>query len=303
MNEEQNKGHYNIAFPHHPLSTFGMWGAYTVNWSFLAQNIIADSPSTVMMGAEVYSKWGQALGKYSGIPITWPYRKINMLDKPEYWVETALWEWSDFDNHLPFIMIASSDNHATDRPASASMSSRISQSDPKPAGIMATYSVHNTRSEIWDALSQGYSYGTQLLKIRAHVTFDGQSILGQWINCTSPLSIQVTAMSTFNGTDASGKQMAPHAYSPSELDYPIEDIWIVKKDTEKGKPWCKIIAHDSPQSSLALMTFDDVSVQANDFYYVVIRQKGQDLIDGPDSSDGTNDYLAFLGPVFINDVR
>ncbi len=302
MNKQNDKGNLNFAFAHHPLAKFGIFGAYTVNWSYLAQQVIGKSTDTVFLGGEVYSKWGQAIGKYSDIPITWPYNPTSLADEPQYWVETALWEWSKLENKQPFLMIASSDNHATDRPASASMSSRISSTDPNPAGIIASYAVHNTREELWDSIANGYSYGTQLLKIRAHVLFDGQCVLGQWIDCSSPLNITVTALSTFKGNDVSGKSMAPHAYSSDELDYPIEDIWVIKKDSLKGQPWCEVIAHEQPQSHLAVLNVKDNTVQANDFYYIVIRQKGQYLLD-EDSSGRTNDYLAFLGPIFINEVK
>ena len=301
MNAQNNKGNLNIAFAHHPLAKFGIFGAYTVNWSYLAQEVIGQSANNVFLGGEVYSKWGQAIGKYSDIPITWPYSPTASADEPQYWVETALWEWSKLENKQPFLMIASSDNHATDRPASASMNSRISSTDPNPAGIIATYAVHNTREELWDSIASGYAYGTQLLKIRAHVSFDDQCVLGQWINCSSPLNITVTALSTFKGNDASGKSMTPHAYSSDELDYPIEDIWVIKKDSSRGQPWCEVVAHERPQSHLAILDFKDDAVHPNDFYYVVIRQKGQYLLD-EDSSGKTNDYLAFLGPVFINEV-
>ena len=304
MYEEHQKGHYNIAFPHHPLATFGIWGAYTVNWSYLANNIDAEARNALLRGAEVYSKWGQAIGKYSDIPITWSYSSVNILDKPQYWIENGLWEWSTSDKiNQRFMMIASSDNHATDRPASASMNSRISSGHPNPAGIIATYAVHNTRSELWDAMNQCNSYGTQLLKIRANARFDDQLAYGQWIDCTSPLQINVTALATFNGTDSTGKRMYPHAYSPDELDYPIEEVWIIKKDTDKGKPWCKIIAHEQPNSDLAIIEVEDHTVQANDFYYIVIKQKGQYLENGLDSDQNRDEYLAFLGPVFIRSVH
>ena len=302
MNDEHENGHLNIAFPHHPLSKFGVWGAYTVNWSYLAKNVIDKTCSNVLMGAEVYSKWGQSIGKYSNIPLTWPYSNSTVSDNPTYWIENALWEWSEIENKHPFLMIASSDNHATDRPASASLKSRISKGHPNPAGIIATYAVHNKRDELWESIANGYAYGSQLLKIRAQASFDDQVCLGQWINCTSPLNITVSAMSTFNGTDASGKTMKPHAYSEDELDYPIEDIWIVKKDTNKGQPWCKIIAHHQPQSHVGVMTYQDNSVQPNDFYYIAIRQKGDFLADNSEGCTKTDDYLAFLGPIFIREV-
>lgn len=303
MNEENSKGHYNICFPHHPLATFGIWGAYTVNWSYLSNEVDDTERSQLLRGVEVYSKWGQAIGKYSDIPVSWSYNSFNILDKEEYWVENAFWEWSKpgFE-HQRFMMIASSDNHATDRPASASMKSRISSGHPNPAGIIATYAVHNTRSEIWDAINACDSYGSQLLKIRANVRFDDQMALGRWINCTAPLDIRITAMSTFNGTDHGGKSMCPHAYSSDELDYPIEDIWVIKKDTSKGSPWCKVIGHYSSNESLAIAHFSDEDVKPNDFYFVVIKQKGQYLENGNDPTQIRDEYLSFLGPVFINSV-
>jgi hypothetical protein len=53
--------------------------------------------------------------------------------------------------------------------------------------------------------------------------------LGQWINCSNTTNITITAMSTFSGNDTSGKNMKPHGYSNVELDYPISDIWLIKK--------------------------------------------------------------------------
>jgi len=76
-----------------------------------------------------------------------------------------------------------------------------------------------------------------------------------------------------------------------------------KKDIEKGQPWCKIIAHEQPQSDVAVAFFEDENVEPNDFYYIVIKQKGQYLLDDTDSADKTNNYLAFLGPIFIRNVR
>lgn len=303
MYDEYQKGHLSFCFPHHPLATFGFWGAYTVNWTYLADNVDGQQTKTLLRGAEVYSKWGQAIGKYSDIPMTWTYSPSNTFDLPQYWVENGLWEWSSPEKiNQRFMMIASSDNHATDRPASASMNSRISSSHPNPAGIIATYAVHNTRSEIWDAINQCDSYGLQLLKIRANARFDDQLAYGKWINCTTPLQINITALSTFNATDHGGKSMCPHAYSSDELEHPIEDIWVVKKDTNKGQPWCKIIAHVQPQTNLAVFTFEDDTVQPYDFYYIVIKQKGQYLENGSDPDQDRDEYLSFIGPVFINNV-
>jgi len=99
--------------------------------------------------------------------------------------------------------------------------------------------------------------------------------------------------------------MWPHSYSPDELDYPIQDIWIIKKDTEKGQPWCKIIKHVEPDSDLAIVEFEDSDVQPNDFYYIAIRQKGQLLEENQKNTiTGERDeYMAFLGPVFIDNVE
>ena len=303
MNEEHKKGHLNVGFPHHPLMTMGIGGSVTINWSFLANNIDDTSArNTVLRGVETYSKWGCAIGKYSGIPISWPYDKAVCDDHPDFWVENALWEWSKkYDNSQKFVLMASSDNHAVDRPGSAYLESRFSKITPKPSGIIAAYSVHNTRDEIWDAMNNCSIYGTQALKIRANLRVNEEMILGQWINCPSPLQLRITAFSTFPGLDSSGKKMNPHGYSADELDYPISDIWIVKKDTNKGRPWCKIISHTQPNSDLAVIYFVDPEVKPNDFYYVIIKQKGQDL-DGANTEYDTDEYMLFLGPVFINKV-
>ena len=76
---------------------------------------------------------------------------------------------------------------------------------------------------------------------------------------------------------------------------------MIKKDSSRGQPWCEVVAHEQPQSHLAILNYNDEEVQPNDFYFVVIRQKGQYLLD-ENSSGKTNDYLAFLGPIFINEV-
>lgn len=299
MKEEKDKGHYSLCFPHHPLMTLkGVGGSVSINWSFLANKIEnKDERNALMRGVEVYSKWGTAIGKYSGIPIVWDYDPAWMDDHPDFWVESGLWEWSKNETkNQRFVMMASSDNHAVDRPGSASMFTRSSKDHPKPAGLIAAYATHNKREEIWDSMNNCTIYGTQILKIRANARFDGQMALGRWINCTSPLKIQITALSTFPGQDRSGKNMYAHEYSPDELDYPISDIWLVKKDTDKGMPWCKIIGHATPNTNLSVVEFEDPDVKPNDFYYVLVRQKGQCLIDD------NNEYTAFLGPVFIDNV-
>jgi hypothetical protein len=103
-------------------------------------------------------------------------------------------------------------------------------------------------------------------------------------------------MSTFSGLDNGCKNMRPYNYSSEELDHPIQDIWLLKKDRDRGRPYCKIIGHVEPNEDMAVVTFQDKDVQPNDFYYVAIRQKGQEL------QPGQNEYMAFIGPVFIDNV-
>ena len=308
MGDEWDKGHLNVGFPHHPLMKISIFGAYSVNWTFLANDIINTvSRDKVLRGVETYSKWGTAIGKYSGIPILWPYDPASCCDYPEYWTENGLWEWSNnARKNQRFVLMASSDNHAVDRPGSASMQSRVSGNHPNPSGILAAYAVHNTRDEIWDAMNNCSVYGSQTLKIRTNVRFDEQMASGRWINCTSPLKIQITALSTFPGIDRNGRRMHPHGYPPDELDYPIMDIWLVKKDRSRGQPWCKIIGNAKPNTNLAVVEFEDSDVQPNDFYYVVIRQKGA-LLEKENSGDkqdaARDEYMAFIGPVFIDNVE
>jgi hypothetical protein len=305
MNAEWEKGHLNIGFPHHPIMQIKRWGAYTVNWTFLA-NMIKNTSARdrVLRGAEMYSRWGLAIGKYSGTPIEWPYAPLYIRDRPEFWVENALWEWSkDARKNQRFVLEASSDTHGIDRPGSASTKNERLTSG-NPSGIVAAYATHNTRGEIWDALNNCSIYGLQTLKIRANVRFDGQMALGRWINCTAPLKIQITAQSTFPGLDSSGRAMCPNGYNASELSYPIQDIWLIKKDADRGQPWCKVIGAVHPNTSLAVVEFQDPEVHPNDFYYVAIRQKGEHIGESDTlNSTGTNDeYMAFLGPVFIDRV-
>ena len=128
---------------------------------------------------------------------------------------------------------------------------------------------------------------------------------GRWINCTSPLNIRITAHSTFPGLDKSGRRMYPHAYSPDELDYPITDIWLIKKDRDRGQPWCKLVGHATSETDLAVVEFEDPDVQPNDFYYVAIRQKG-DLLEKEDSmfeDPARDEYMAFIGPFYIDQVE
>lgn len=250
-----------------------------------------------------FSTWGTSIGQYSDIPITWPYHpddlehNLTLCNQTDAWVENGMWEWSE--NSLKgrrFVMQAGSDTHGVNRPGSAQLDKE------KPSGIMAAYAVNNTRGEIWNAMNECEIYASQLLKIRANVRFnctslyDGEMAYGRWINCSSPLRIRITAHSTFPGYDSSGKNMCPHGYSPYELDYPIEDIWLIKKNRTRGRPWCKIINHTSPNTDTAVVIFEDVDVQPNDFYYVAIQQKGQEL------RSQQNEFMVFIGPVFIDNV-
>jgi hypothetical protein len=95
--------------------------------------------------------------------------------------------------------------------------------------------------------------------------------------------------------------MCPNGYNTSELSHPIQDVMLVKKDASRGQPWCKIIGTAHVNSSLAVVQFQDSDVHPNDFYFVVIRQHGEHLpVDEP--LGGNDEYLAFLGPVFIETV-
>lgn len=308
MNKEYNNGYKNIGFLHHPLAKlpiifFGEKALMThynnISWDYFVNKIKnTEERDRIIRGVEVYSVWGTAIGKFSNIPIHWPYLENPSIenwcvsvDSNESWVENGLWEWSEKLKNRNFVMMASSDSHNATRPGSAELDKM------KPSGLIAAYSVHNQRDEIWDAINSCNVYGTQLLKIRANVKFDDQMALGRWINCTSPLKINISAMSTFSGLDNSGKNMCPYDYSSDEIDYPISDIWLVKKDRDSGQPWCKVIGHSTPNTDLAFVEFQDSDVQPNDFYYVVIRQKGEEL------TPGQEEYTAFLGPVFIDNVE
>lgn len=296
MANEYDKGHLNFCMPHHPQGYFR--GAYySTNWTFLADNLSKpENRDKILRGVEVYSRWGTSIGQYYTpfFPWLWTYRHERFGNKTESWVENAMWEWSKegFEGKK-FVMMASSDTHGINRPGSASVKDC---NHPAPSGIVAAYAVHNTREEIWDAMDACDMYGTQLLKIRANVRFDGQMAYGRWINCNSPLDITITAKSTFLGNDSSGKNMKPHGYIDDQLNYPIQDIWLIKKDRDKGRPWCKVINHTTSNSNTAVVTFQDYDVQPNDFYWVAIRQKGQEL------EPGQNEYMAFIGPVFIENV-
>jgi hypothetical protein len=307
MSKEWDKGNLNIGFPHHPQGkTYWMKIdnqllfilAYTTNWTFLANYIKnTEARDKILRGVEVYSRWGNAIGQYSNLTIAWPYPPNNLYNQTDAWVENAMWEWSENLKGRKFVMQAGSDTHGVNRPGSAK---EDILGNGNPSGIIAAYTIHNTRDEIWDAMNDCNVYGTQLLKIRANVRIDGQMALGQWINCTSndtnPLKIRISAMSTFSGDDHGDKNMRPYNYSSEELDYSIQDIWLIKKDRGQGRPHCKIIGHAEPNEDIAVVTFEDYDVQPNDFYYVAIRQKGQEL------QPGQNEYMAFIGPVFIDNV-
>ena len=315
MSDEWDKGHLNVCFPHHPQQ-------YKVNWTYLANNVNETYRDKVLRGVEVFSEWGTAIGqKFTpDLPHNWPYySQDNSTYMDEAWVENAMWEWSEnVKKGQPFAMMASSDIHIQNRPGSAKPLGASIVLPFNPSGIIAAYAIHNNRSEIWDAMNTCDMYATQLLKIRANVRFDGQMALGRWINCSSPLTVTITAQSTFPGSDNSDKSMCPHGYSSKELDYPISDIWLIKKDTEKGQPYCKVINHTTPDTNTAVVKFQDSDVQPNDFYYVAIRQKGELLT--PKSIPlltklmpkryhkwlgdigNRDEYMAFIGPIFIDNV-
>ena len=311
MAEEWDKGHLNVGFPHHPL-IFNGFEVNTVNWTFLADGVVNSTDrDKILRGVETYSCWGTAIGMYSGIPITWSYPSNRYYNQTDAWVENGLWKWSEEPRkNRCFVLMAGSDIHQQSRPGSAKSKtwyySKRGFIPDNPAGILAAYAVHNTREEIWDAMNNCSIYGLQLLKIRANVRLDGQLAYGRWINCTSPLKIRVSVLSTFSGDDHSGKSMCPYGYSPDELEYPVSDIWLVKKDISKGRPWCKVIGHAMPNKNLAVVNFEDPDVQPNDFYYVAIRQKGQQLTGKQSNNlEGTSgdEYMAFIGPIFIDQVQ
>jgi hypothetical protein len=298
MAKEWDKGHLNIGFPHHPLGR-ASWCNFTTNWTYMADDIKNTYyRDKILRGVETYSRWGSSIGGCftPDVPWLWPYKLKSFTNQSDAWVENALWEWSD--NNMKgrrFVFIAGSDTHDYDRPGSAML--EVSNLGV-PSGIVTVYAIHNTREEIWDALNNCDSYASQLLKIRANVRFDGKFCYGRWINCSTPLEIRITAHSTFTGFDSSGKRMWPHGYLPDELDYPITDIWLIKKDSERGRPWCKVINHTKPNDNLAVVLFEDIEVQPNDFYWIAVRQKGQML--KPEQDD---EFMAFIGPFFINNVH
>ena len=210
MADEYDKGNLNIGFPHHPLVFNGV-EINTLNWTFLSdymKNI--EARDKVLRGAETYSCWDQAIGKYLGIPITWPYTDKNLYDQMDSWVENALWKWSDDSKkNTTFSLMVSSHIHHQSRPGSAKPYAKIKIrsfiTDKNPAGIVTVYFVYNTRDEIWDEMESGEMYGSQLLKIRVNTRFDDNLANEGWINCTSPLQINISAQSTFKSIDNSDK--------------------------------------------------------------------------------------------------
>jgi hypothetical protein len=310
MSDEWDKGHLNLGFPHHPLVDNGM-EINTVNFTFLADGVSnKQARDKILRGVETYSCWGTAIGKYSGLPIVWPYLKKNLYDQKDAWVENSLWKCSEGPpKGGSFALMASSDIHFQSRPGSARPSKPhniLSFHPDNPSGLVAVYSVHNTREDIWNAMYNCDMYATQLLKNRINVRYDGQMATGRWINCSSPLEIQITAHSTFKGKDSSGRNMKPHGYSENELDYPISDVWIIKKDIEKGRPWCKVINHTNPNKNLAVINFKDFDVEPNDFYFIAIKQKGENLkrpLAKINPSAPGDEYMSFIGPVFIDNVQ
>jgi hypothetical protein len=297
MSKENDKGLLNICYPHHPLGRASRYN-FTTNFTYLADEMKNKCcRDNILRGVEIFSRWGNAIGEFTpGVPWLWPYNLSQFTNQTDAWVENACWEWSEDEmKGLRFSFIASSDTHDYDRPGSAEFDDSYLG---KPSGLVAVFSVHNTRGEIWDALNYCNSYATQLLKIRANVRLEGRFCTGRWINCSTPLNIRVTAHSTFPGNDSSGKRMWPHGYSPYELDYPITDIWIVKKDSDRGRPWCKVINHTKPNSNMAIVEFMDFNVKPNDFYWVAIKQKGEKLL--PEKGD---EFISYIGPFFIEDVK
>ncbi len=292
MAREHERGHRVIGFPHHPQGKTPSDLSFATNFTYLADGVQHETArDQVLRGAEVYSRWGSAVGQHytPGVPWRFPYPEEQFINQTDAWIENACWEWSQHDGRQPFAFIAGSDTHDYPRPGSAE--TNLSHLGA-PSGLAAVYAVHNTRGEIWDALNNGSCYASQLLKIRANARFDGQLAYGRRINCTAPLDIRVTARSTFQGNDSSGKTMCPHGFTPEELDRPITDIWVVKKNRERGRPWCRVVEHVTPDSDVCTVTVEDPDVQDNDFYWVAVRQGGTD-----------GGYMAYLGPVFIDQAR
>ena len=58
-----------------------------------------------------------------------------------------------------------------------------------------------------------------------------------------------------------------------------------------------MIGHEIINESFCSVTFHDADVKPNDFYWIAVMQKGEML------SPNNNQYMAFLGPVFIDQVK
>jgi hypothetical protein len=296
MSCEWDLGHYNIGYPHHPQSKVGNM-SFTVNWTYLANNIKNEQArDTILRGVELNSRWGTAIGQYFTPDLPWlhPYPDIQFYNQTESWIENALWEWSKpAFKGKPFGFIGSSDTHLFNRPSSALSEDSYFGSI---SGIMGAYATHNTRGEIWDAMNNGSTYASQLFKIRANICVNDKHEISQWINSTNPLKIRVSALAINTAIDNTGKSNYPYGYESTNKNWTISDIWVIKKDTNRGQPWCKVIGHTTPNSILAVETFYDDSVQSNDFYWVAIRQ----LEDT--NSNEKEEYMTYLGPIFINQV-
>ena len=294
---EWEKGHYNIGFPHHSQGK-ASWASFTTNFSFLANNISnIEERNMILRGVEIYSRWGNSIGQYytPNFPWVWPYQNESFYNQTDAWIENACWEWSKDDmKNQKFVFIASSDTHDIDRAGSASINeSHLSN----PSGLVGVYAVHNTREEIWNGLYNCSCYALQSLKLRANVRINGIMAYGQWINYSSPLKIRISAQSTFPGLDISGKNMKPNGYDNDDLDYQISDIWLIKKDIDKGRPWCKVVNHSSPNNRTCIISFIDSNVQPGDFYWIAIQQSGAKL------NSNNNEYMTFIGPFFVNEIN
>ena len=79
--------------------------------------------------------------------------------------------------------------------------------------------------------------------------------------------------------------------------YHYEDIDIAGCEILLGlvSEFISLISKESNEN-MAVFNFEDYDVQPNDFYYVAIRQQGQEL------RSGQNKYMTFIGPIFIENV-
>lgn len=294
-----------IMYPHHPLAyptDSDATNFQYVNFSYLHDKLTGNAllgRNIFLKGVECYSGWGAAIcGPYTPeIPYHRHYTGYDPPDDIEKycWVEAGLWEWSENSTKgLPFTLIASSDSHRVNRAGSV-LIEEWSSCGSQPDGLLAVFSVHNTREEIYDNWKKGNAYGVESLKIRVNVRAEGKIAIGRWINVTDgKLDMLITANATFNGNDSSGKTMLPYG-DGDDIRGNITNIWVVKKDKEKGFPYCRVVAHASPMKPLCALKFEDSDVKANDFYYVVVEEKWNYI--------GTSDrYRAYIGGFFIYNV-